>query len=438
MSTQNQKLLVAHVVGLIESIKPEASVQSALETLLTAYRPDAAVEITLPSSLKEEIDAFWNTKSDDECATAPVEAEEEQVDPKLAEFIDLLKVRGYFNGVEPGSEEYSLRMKKAINKFNIKQNPYANMSPEEIKAKGNAHMIAGKYDDAFECYTKAIEVAMQSSDESTRDESTNLHVYYANRAASLIELKKYAEATEDCEKSISHKPDYPKAFARLGVARYYLSEFEKSADAYERAFELDAGNEKYRLDMEDARSKASEAAKKTEKPNFMQNFMGGDGAAGGADPFSAMLGNPQMKEMMESMGNMGGGGLPDLSGAMANMASNPQFMEMAQSFMQNPQFSNMVQGFAQQFMQGNGSNPMMPGLADMQKMFDPSQAGLDSDALRELQENEVMKNPKMRAISEDVRKNGPAVFSKYMNDPEVMEILKKFGNLFQNNANPQQ
>ena len=440
--TQSQKLLASYIVSKLESVSGDYAVSSALATIKHAFQPAASSEI--PAALIGEMDNFWNTKDEvkAEAAPSPVKSrasehvpEKDAVpqDEKLQEFLDLLKVRGYFNGVEPDSEEYTLRLNKAIKKFHLKQNPYLNMTPEEIKAKGNAHMIAGNYNDAFECYTKAIEVAMQDADGSSNDESSNIHVYYANRAASLIELKKYTEATEDCEKSISYKADYPKAFTRLGVAFYYLNDFDKSASAYERALELDPTNEKYRSDANDARAKAKEAEAKAATPNFMQNLMGSEGGAGGANPF-AMLNNPHMKEMMESMGN--GGGMPDLSSAMAGMAGNPKFMEMAQSMMQNPQFSNMVQGFAQEFMKGGGA-PGMPDFSAMDQMLNPTNAGVNPDALRELQEKEVMNNPKMRAISEDVKANGPAVFAKYMNDPDVAEVLKKFGNLFQKGGKPE-
>ncbi|KNH07121.1 small glutamine-rich tetratricopeptide repeat protein [Perkinsela sp. CCAP 1560/4] len=425
---KNQQVLVRYLVDRLRLIDfdPSASseVNNALEGLTQALELGQVHPGDLPLTLKEQLDAFWNTEIG--------ESVDSKKDEKLSEFIELLKVRGYFNGVSAGTEEYNLRMKKAVNKYTAKQNPFADMSPEEIKAKGNADMIAGNYDDAIRCYTKAIEVSLQTDNAMADKKYDQLHVYYANRAAALIELKNYSQATDDCAKSISYKPDYPKAFARLGVAHYYLNEFEKSADAYERALELDQGNEKYRQDMEDARSKAKESAKKSSKPNPFQDLMGNLGG-GGNDPLSSLFGNnPQMKEMMESFGKSSGEG-GDLQSAMANMAGNPQFMEIAQSFMQNPQFSNMVQGFAQQFMQGasNGQpgEQLMPDFAEMQKLFNPTLSGIDSDAIRELRESEVQSNPRMREIAEEVRVHGPGVFSKYMNDPEVMNLMRKFSGL---------
>ena len=61
---------------------------------------------------------------------------------------------------------------------------------EAEKNKANAAFKAGKYDEALEAYTKAIEL-----------DNTNA-VYPANRANIYIKKKDWAAAVEDCTSAI--------------------------------------------------------------------------------------------------------------------------------------------------------------------------------------------------------------------------------------------
>ena len=61
-------------------------------------------------------------------------------------------------------------------------------------------------------------------------------------------------------------------------------------------------------------------------------------------------------------------------------------------------------------------------------------------ALDELRNNEEMQsNPKFAALQEEMKRDGPMAIMKYMNDPEVMDVMGKFTNLFgPGGAPPQQ
>jgi small glutamine-rich tetratricopeptide repeat-containing protein alpha len=75
---------------------------------------------------------------------------------------------------------------------------------EKHKNEGNAKLNAKQYNEAIECYTKAIQMNPEN------------HIYFANRAAALSHLGKHQEAIQDCEVSIRIAPSYAKAFGRLG------------------------------------------------------------------------------------------------------------------------------------------------------------------------------------------------------------------------------
>lgn len=51
-------------------------------------------------------------------------------------------------------------------------------------------------------------------------------VFFSNRSASYTALTKYAEAIADANTCIELKPDWPKAFSRLGAAQYLAKNYE--------------------------------------------------------------------------------------------------------------------------------------------------------------------------------------------------------------------
>ena len=66
---------------------------------------------------------------------------------------------------------------------------------------GNKEFKLGNYHEAIKHYGEAI---------SKRESE----IYFSNRAASYICLKKYLEAKKDCVKAIEINPDFTKAIRR--------------------------------------------------------------------------------------------------------------------------------------------------------------------------------------------------------------------------------
>jgi tetratricopeptide (TPR) repeat protein len=104
---------------------------------------------------------------------------------------------------------------------------------EKHKSQGNAHMANREYDLALEAYTAAIDLSPNGPQS---------HVYYSNRAAALCYLEQYLEAAQDSEQALQLKPTYGKAHARLGLARFFLQDYEGAVEAYTAALKYDPDN----------------------------------------------------------------------------------------------------------------------------------------------------------------------------------------------------
>jgi tetratricopeptide (TPR) repeat protein len=102
----------------------------------------------------------------------------------------------------------------------------------DFKAKGNDAYKDGKFDEAIGWYTKAI------------DEEPRNAVYFNNRAAAYMALKRYGEAASDAEKSAILSPT-AKANARHGKALWNLNRHQDALAAYERAARLEPANREF-------------------------------------------------------------------------------------------------------------------------------------------------------------------------------------------------
>jgi len=334
-----------------------------------------------------------------------------ETEEKFKSFLELLKKKGYFTGAEEGSDEFKARMAKARTKFNARNNPYEGLSAEELKAKGNELMQQDKLKEAMGYYTKAIE----------KDPSN--HLYFANRAAAHLKLQDYHAATSDSEKAIALNDKYAKAYVRLGTASYYLNQYRRAADAYGKAVELEPANEQYKEYLQQARDKIAL-----------------EPAAGGA-PGGMPAGFPGFP----GMPGMGGPGGPDF-GQMMSMMNNPEFMSMATKMMANPEFSGMVQNMAKHMgmaqpspdqmnafmeaMQANGGRPVPDADGNIRSPF----GTINHARMEKLREEEMARNPKFKAVMDDVKANGPAAMNKHMADPEVMAMMHRFSQLIQHEA----
>ena len=101
---------------------------------------------------------------------------------------------------------------------------------KDWKNKGNSFVKEQKYEDAYNCYSKAIEL------------DPNDPILYSNRSLMLSNLNHFDEAINDAKKAIQLNPSYAKAYLRLGKAYEARNDFQKAYEAYSQGLEKDPNN----------------------------------------------------------------------------------------------------------------------------------------------------------------------------------------------------
>lgn len=91
-----------------------------------------------------------------------------------------------------------------------------------MKEKGNAALTAGKFEEAIQAYTEAINL-----------DGSN-HVLFSNRSAAFLKAGKLSSALEDAEKTISINSSWPKGYSRKGAVLFALSKFEEAFTTYNK------------------------------------------------------------------------------------------------------------------------------------------------------------------------------------------------------------
>lgn len=103
--------------------------------------------------------------------------------------------------------------------------------------KGNQFFKDNMFNEAIQCYTKAIEMEPYN------------HVYPANRAMALMKQEKYAAAELDCSLSLSLDPKYVKAIHRRATCRRKLKKFEEAKKDLEALLKLEPNNKLAQTEM---------------------------------------------------------------------------------------------------------------------------------------------------------------------------------------------
>ncbi|KAJ8316347.1 hypothetical protein KUTeg_006361 [Tegillarca granosa] len=95
------------------------------------------------------------------------------------------------------------------------ETPQTELSPLEQaqaeKNKGNKYFKGGRYDQAIQCYTKAIKICPSGNNQ-------DLSTFYQNRAAAYEKLKSFKLVVEDCSMALELNRKYTKAYARRANA----------------------------------------------------------------------------------------------------------------------------------------------------------------------------------------------------------------------------
>lgn len=214
--------------------------------------------------------------------------------------------------------------------------------------------------------------------------------------------------------SVKLKPDYAKAYSRLGAALMSLQKYRQAADnGYAHAMRLEPANSEYRANYEKAKAEADAAERlggSGAQPDLSQMF----GAGGGGMPdIAAMLG--------------GAGGMEGLAGLM----NNPQMMSMAQNMMQNPAFMQMAQG-----LMGGMAGAQQPSSAPASapaaaSNFNPAQlaALANPETLQQLMQHPDVQairasDAEAAALLDQIQSQGIGAAMQHMGSPAFNRLLQ--------------
>ncbi|VDL39751.1 unnamed protein product [Hymenolepis diminuta] len=209
--------------------------------------------------------------------------------------------------------------------------PEEKAKAESLKTQGNSFVSAEKFQEALECYNKAVALDPYNA------------IYYCNRAAANHRLLKYSEAISDCEKALEIDSSYSKAYSRMGLANTFCSmgNYSKSVEAYRKAVALDPNNENFKQNLEIAETKLKESQQSSIGASSGPNFVGLD---------------------------------------LGSLLSNPVMRNMAQRLMTDPQMQTTVTSMMQNLL-GGGSAPAAPNANSEQSNTDSTAPVMD-DLLR--------------------------------------------------------
>lgn len=102
----------------------------------------------------------------------------------------------------------------------------ANLSDKELKEQGNRMFSLRKYEDAINCYTKAI------------IKKPDIALYFTNRALCHLKLTRWDQACTDCRRALDMDSISVKGHFFLGQALLELESYDESIKHLQRASDL--------------------------------------------------------------------------------------------------------------------------------------------------------------------------------------------------------
>ncbi|CAL5021925.1 unnamed protein product [Urochloa decumbens] len=122
-----------------------------------------------------------------------------------------------------------------------------------LKLEGRKALERKDYHTAIELYTKAMGL---DNDDAT---------LYSNRSLCFLQIGDGDKAFADAYTCRMHRPDWPKAWYRLGAALMLLKDYEKACDAFLDGFKIDPGSAEIENALREALNalRISRGAKKT-------------------------------------------------------------------------------------------------------------------------------------------------------------------------------
>lgn len=101
-----------------------------------------------------------------------------------------------------------------------------NLSDKELKEQGNRLYSLRKYEDAINCYSKAI------------IKNPDVAHYFTNRALCYLKLIKWENACTDCRRALDIDPNIVKGHFFLGQALFEMGSLDEAIKHLQRALDL--------------------------------------------------------------------------------------------------------------------------------------------------------------------------------------------------------
>jgi len=98
------------------------------------------------------------------------------------------------------------------------------------KAEGNDHFSNGRYEEAAECYTRALALTQDKNERS---------ILFSNRAACHSQHQNWHKMLEDCNSALAENPKNVKAMMRRGLAYEGLEKYQLAINDMKSVLELD-------------------------------------------------------------------------------------------------------------------------------------------------------------------------------------------------------
>lgn len=113
----------------------------------------------------------------------------------------------------------------------------------EIKVEANALFKAGNYQEASECYSRAmascVDEVMSGSIVTTDEQKASI---FANRAACWLKLGDHAQTISDCDAALELKPLYVSAMLRRATALEATGETARACEDLRHALTIEPAN----------------------------------------------------------------------------------------------------------------------------------------------------------------------------------------------------
>lgn len=157
---------------------------------------------------------------------------------------------------------------------------------ESEKNKGNDAFKAQQYPDAVKFYSEALK------------RNPNDHKIYSNRAACYMKLGAFMEAQKDADRCIEIDPKFPKGYTRKGGVQFFMKEYDKAMETYQKGLEIDPENEELKNGIKSCIDKINQG----NRGELSEDEMKARQEKAMADPeIQNILQDPVMRQVLQDM-----------------------------------------------------------------------------------------------------------------------------------------